>query len=96
MVAETGSFRAAGERLFLDASTVSKLVKRLERSLDVVLLRRTTRHVELTAAGSEAVALAQHFLAAHQALRELRLPEASEAGRAGSAAGVGGPVRAAS
>lgn len=50
-VAELGSFRAAGDALFLDASTVSKSVTRLEATLGVKLLTRTTRKVTPTAAG---------------------------------------------
>ena len=67
-VAELSSYRAAAERLFLDGSTVSRLVTRLERTLGSELLDRNTRHVELTLAGRAALKPAQQALAA---LREL-------------------------
>ncbi len=46
-----GSFSHAGRVLGLSPSGVSKLVTRLERRLGVTLLRRSTRHVALTAEG---------------------------------------------
>jgi len=50
-VAEAKGFRAAGERLGVSASAVSQALRRLEERLGVVLMRRTTRSVRLTAAG---------------------------------------------
>jgi DNA-binding transcriptional LysR family regulator len=50
-VAEMGSFTAAGERLSLPKSTVSRRILRLEEALGVQLLHRTTRAVSLTDVG---------------------------------------------
>lgn len=50
-VADARGFRAASERLGVTASAVSQTLRRLEDQLGVVLLRRTTRSVQLTEAG---------------------------------------------
>lgn len=50
-VAESGGFRAAGERLGVSASAVSQTLRKLEAQLGIVLMRRTTRSVHLTEAG---------------------------------------------
>ncbi len=50
-VAETGGFRRAAQRLGLPASTVSDVVRRLEESLGLRLLNRSTRGVMPTDAG---------------------------------------------
>ncbi|HEV7286927.1 MAG TPA: LysR substrate-binding domain-containing protein [Kaistia sp.] len=50
-VAETGSFRAAAERLHLSQPAVSARVRQLEEHLRVDLFNRTTRSVSLTPAG---------------------------------------------
>lgn len=50
-VAETLSFRRAGERLGLTRSAVSQAIRRLERRLGLALVERTTRSVRLTEAG---------------------------------------------
>ncbi|WP_413795403.1 MULTISPECIES: LysR family transcriptional regulator [unclassified Pseudomonas] len=51
-VAESGSFKAASERMNLTGSAISKSVARLESRLGVRLFDRTTRRVSLTDAGS--------------------------------------------
>lgn len=63
-VAELSSFRAAGEALYLDPSTVSKLVQRVETAMGVQLLARSTRKVKLTPAGRSAMHSALALLAA--------------------------------
>ncbi|PBJ24840.1 HTH-type transcriptional regulator DmlR [Pseudomonas ogarae] len=50
-VAESGSFKAAAERMSLTSSAISKSVARLESRLGVRLFERTTRRVSLTDAG---------------------------------------------
>lgn len=50
-VVETGGFRPAAHRLGLPASTVSDVVRRLEESLGLRLLNRSTRGVMPTEAG---------------------------------------------
>lgn len=50
-VVEAGGFSAAGERLAVPKSTVSRRVSRLEEKLGARLLQRTTRRVRLTDLG---------------------------------------------
>lgn len=50
-VVEQGSFSAAGRRLGVAKSAISKRVDRLERSLGVRLLNRSTRSLSMTEAG---------------------------------------------
>ncbi|WP_018238693.1 LysR family transcriptional regulator [Ensifer sp. BR816] len=51
LVAEERSFRAAADRLGVTRSAVSQTIRRLEESLAVALVRRTTRSVSLTEDG---------------------------------------------
>ncbi len=50
-VVETGSFSAAGRRLSLTPSAVSKMIGRLEDRLGARLIQRTTRRLNLTEEG---------------------------------------------
>ena len=50
-VAEACSFRAAAEQLGVTSSAVSQTIRKLEDSLGIALLQRTTRSVRLTDAG---------------------------------------------
>jgi len=50
-VAEAGSFRVAADRLGITRSSVSQTIAKLERSIGVSLIRRTTRSLSLTEAG---------------------------------------------
>jgi DNA-binding transcriptional LysR family regulator len=62
-VAQTLSFRRTAEQVHLSQPAVSGLIARLEASLGVRLFDRTTRNVQLTAAGEvlkEQVALLRH------------------------------------
>jgi DNA-binding transcriptional LysR family regulator len=51
VVAQTGSFTAASERVSLSQSTVSQHIRRLEDLLDRPLFERDTRNVRLTESG---------------------------------------------
>lgn len=51
-VADTGSFRAAAERLEVSPSAVSKAISELETRLGARLIARSTRKLALTEAGS--------------------------------------------
>ncbi|RWO94060.1 MAG: LysR family transcriptional regulator [Mesorhizobium sp.] len=51
LVAEERSFRAAADRMGVTRSAVSQTMKRLEETLGIALVRRTTRSVSLTEAG---------------------------------------------
>lgn len=61
---ETGSFRAAAKALGLSPSVVSHHVSRLEASLDVVLLYRSTRRIALTDDGAKLYDAARAMMAA--------------------------------
>jgi len=50
-VAETRNFRAASDRLGITRSAVSQTIKRLEETMGIALVARTTRSVSLTEAG---------------------------------------------
>lgn len=56
LVAEQRSFRAGAERLGVTRSAVSQTIRRLEESLGIALLQRTTRSVSLTEAGERLLA----------------------------------------
>jgi DNA-binding transcriptional LysR family regulator len=68
LVAELSSFRVAAQAMYADPSTVSRLVHKFEVAIGSKLLLRTTRSVELTAAGQQALPHAQHMLEAAHAL----------------------------
>ena len=59
---EAGSFAQAAVNLGIAPSTLSKAINRLESALDVRLLNRTTRKIQLTAAGQAYVATARQVL----------------------------------
>ncbi len=61
--AELGSFSAAGRRLKLSPSAVSKLITRIEDRLGTRLLARSTRLVTLTPEGEVYLARARRILA---------------------------------
>jgi DNA-binding transcriptional LysR family regulator len=63
-VVEAGSFSRAARRLDLSTSVVSKCVTRLEQSLGVRLLNRTTRSISLTEIGRAFYARCSHIVAA--------------------------------
>lgn len=65
-VVECGSFSAAGQRLGITKSAVSKRITQLEGSLGVQLLHRTTRSLSLTEAGEQYFGYARNACAVAQ------------------------------
>lgn len=65
-VVECGSFSAAGQRLGITKSAVSKRIAQLEGSLGVQLLHRTTRSLSLTEAGEQYFGYARNACAVAQ------------------------------
>ncbi|MFH5923863.1 LysR family transcriptional regulator [Roseomonas xinghualingensis] len=53
LVAEERNFRAAADRIGVTRSAVSQTIRRLEESLGLALVQRTTRSVSLTEAGEQ-------------------------------------------
>ena len=77
LVADERNFRAAADRLGVSRSAVSQTIKRLEESLGIALVQRTTRSVSLTEAGERlhaevgpAITDMRSALEATQALRD--------------------------
>lgn len=62
-VARLGSFTAAARQMHLSQSALSALVRSLEAEMGLKLADRTTRRVELTAAGHDLLPMAQRLLA---------------------------------
>src|SRR5215472_7882816 len=67
-IADGGSFTAAGARLGLTPSAVSKAVSRVETRLGIRLLQRTTRRVAFTDAGQAYVARGRQLIADFEGL----------------------------
>ncbi|WP_373973714.1 LysR family transcriptional regulator [Chitinibacter sp. SCUT-21] len=65
-VVECGSFSAAAKELGVSASAISRQIARLEKSLAVRLLERSTRRLRLSDAGQETLLRCQTMLAAAQ------------------------------
>ncbi|KAB0615120.1 LysR family transcriptional regulator [Castellaniella defragrans] len=61
-VARGSSFTRAGEALDMPASTISRRIAALEKSIGVRLLNRSTRKVSLTEAGAAYFARCQHIV----------------------------------
>lgn len=62
MVAETGSFSRASERLYITQPAVSKRIAALESELDTALFDRIGRHISLTESGQTLLPRARHIL----------------------------------
>ncbi len=90
-VAEEGGVRAAARRLHITQPQVSQAVRRLESELHVELMQRSSRGIELTAAGCELLDHGRDILIrvdqARVALRQMAEPGSSSL-RIGVMAGV--------
>ena len=60
-----GSVNAACERLDMEPSTASRIIKALERDLGLELFQRSSRPVRLTSMGEVAYEQARHLVEAH-------------------------------
>ncbi|MBU1331534.1 MAG: LysR family transcriptional regulator [Gammaproteobacteria bacterium] len=81
-VVDSASISAAAEHLAQTASGVSRALSRLEEKLDVTLLRRTTRRLELTEEGRAFLAQARKILAAvEDAEEQMKVRRQKPAGR---------------
>jgi DNA-binding transcriptional LysR family regulator len=81
-VVDSGSITAAAEHLAQTASGVSRALSRLEDKLDVTLLRRTTRRLELTEEGQAFLAQARRILdAVEDAEEQMKVRRQKPAGR---------------
>jgi DNA-binding transcriptional LysR family regulator len=69
-VVDAGGFRAAGRRLGVTGTALSKSLRQLEQRLGVTLLLRTTRSVRLTPAGERFYAASRQALDALQSAAE--------------------------
>ncbi|NGN64681.1 LysR family transcriptional regulator [Streptomyces sp. A7024] len=72
-VARAASFTAAAAQLHVSQSSLSRAVADLERQVGAQLLERDTRNVQLTAAGVEALRIAEQIVNAHRSgMKELQ------------------------
>jgi LysR family transcriptional regulator, carnitine catabolism transcriptional activator len=88
LVAQHRSFTRAAGALFITPAGLSILIKELENQLGVRLFDRTTRHVALTASGTELLTAVQHHL--HELDKSLSRIAGTE-GAVGSSLSVGAP-----
>ena len=86
MIAEEGSVRGAAERLVVSQPAVSATLAALERELDVELVAKRGRGIELTSAGETMAGYAKKLLAL---LGESIEATRAEAGREGDAVRLG-------
>ncbi|MES1951071.1 LysR family transcriptional regulator [Salinisphaera sp. S4-8] len=69
-IVESGSFTAAAEQMNYSQSAISMQLQRLEASLGVALVARTSRQLKPTRAGREALGYAREMLRLSSELRE--------------------------
>jgi DNA-binding transcriptional LysR family regulator len=82
-VAELSGFGRAAERLHRGQNTVSHQVRKLETKLGCTLFRRSTRSIELTAAGHALLPCARAILRLHEKASLLVVGERAEGLRLG-------------
>lgn len=70
-IVDDGGFAESARRRGVSASTLSRSVTRLEQQLGVILLRRTTRFVEITPEGAAVLAAARDILDRTECLQEI-------------------------
>ncbi|HEY1970536.1 MAG TPA: LysR family transcriptional regulator [Pseudonocardia sp.] len=95
-VAEELNFTRAAERLHMATSPLSQRIRDLERELGSQLLRRTSRKVELTAAGERLLPAAREVVGQFDALPDLvrtRAPATRRLARVGIAPDVSSELR---
>jgi DNA-binding transcriptional LysR family regulator len=81
-VVDTGGFSAAGELLGISTSVVSRQITALEAELGIRLLKRSTRRVELTEAGSIYLTRVRSLLTElEETNKSLKQPNTPAAGR---------------
>jgi DNA-binding transcriptional LysR family regulator len=81
LVAEEGSFSAAGRRLRLAPSSVARVIDRIEARLGVRLLLRTTRSLILTSEGRTYLSAALRILADLRETEQMLADQSSPKGR---------------
>jgi DNA-binding transcriptional LysR family regulator len=81
LIADSGSFSAAGRRLGLAPSSIGRIVDRIEARLGVRLLLRTTRSLALTAEGAAYLSAARRILSDLQETEQAISDQSSPRGR---------------
>lgn len=81
LVAEAGSFSAAGRRLGLAPSSVARIVDRIEARLGVRLLLRSTRLLTITPEGTAYLSAARRILADLRETEQMISDRSSPRGR---------------
>lgn len=67
-VVESGNFSSAGRALSMSPSSVSRMIDRLEKRLNLILFTRSTRSLTVTEAGKEIYTQALNVIATTQSL----------------------------
>lgn len=79
-IVDDGGFAESARRRGVSASTLSRSVTRLEEQLNVTLLRRTTRSIEITPEGAAVLAEAREILDRSESLQEIATSGQAPAG----------------
>ncbi len=79
-IVDDGGFAESARRRGVSASTLSRAVTRLEEQLNVTLLRRTTRSIEITPEGAAVLAEAREILDRSEGLQEIATSGQAPAG----------------